>query len=113
MTPQSLFAPAQGGDHREDTSRSRSLMRHKQNLHHRLCTFGNLGSSRRRWLSLRIVFGVPEDPDKLGLAASLARPGGNSTGINFFLAEVTAKRLELLRALVPAATRVAVLVNGP
>jgi putative ABC transport system substrate-binding protein len=58
-----------------------------------------------------IVFMVAEDPIKLGLVASLARPDGNATGINFYSGELTAKRLELLRELVPSATREAVLVN--
>jgi putative ABC transport system substrate-binding protein len=61
--------------------------------------------------SVPIVFGVGEDPVKLGLVSSLARPSGNTTGINFFIQETGAKQLGLLHDLVPKAVRIAMLVN--
>ncbi len=61
--------------------------------------------------TIPVVFGVGEDPVKLGLVASVSHPGGNVTGINFFVHEAVTKRLALLRELVPKASRLAVIVN--
>ena len=61
--------------------------------------------------TIPIVFGEGEDPVRFGLVASLARPGGNATGVNFFAGEVVAKRLQLLHEMVPTAVRIAVFVD--
>lgn len=65
--------------------------------------------------AIPIVFLISSDPVAMDLVTSVARPGGNLTGINFLNRDLTSKRLELLRAMVPAATRLALLINpkGP
>jgi ABC-type uncharacterized transport system substrate-binding protein len=78
-----------------------------------IATPGNVPTraAKEATASIPIVFGVGEDPVELGIVASLTKPGGNATGINFLVGELTAKRLRLLHDMVPAAVRIAVLLN--
>src|SRR5262249_36378418 len=68
-------------------------------------------AAKQATTAVPIVFLVNEDPVRLGLVASLAKPGGSLTGVNFFAGELTAKRLDLMRELVPGAAHGGVLVN--
>jgi putative ABC transport system substrate-binding protein len=87
------------------------LIRHHADVIVTLFTMPAAQAAKARTSTIPIVFSVGDDPVKVGLVASLSRPGGNATGINFFSSEVTAKRLGLLRELLPKATRIGVLVN--
>jgi putative tryptophan/tyrosine transport system substrate-binding protein len=77
-----------------------------------IATFSNgVFAAKSATTTIPIVFVVSDNPVRVGLVASLARPGGNLTGVNFLNAQLSPKRLELLHELLPAATRVAVLVR--
>jgi putative ABC transport system substrate-binding protein len=87
------------------------LIQHHVNVIVTLFTTRAAQAAKAATTTIPIVFSGGDDPVKHGLVSSLSRPGGNATGINFFSAEITAKRLGLLRELLPKAARIGVLVN--
>ena len=98
------------GDYRRLSEMAADLVRRQVSL---IVTPGAAAGAQaaKNATTIPIVFAVGQDPVKLGLVESLARPGGNATGVNFFTNELVAKRMGLLRELLPTAARVAVLVN--
>jgi putative ABC transport system substrate-binding protein len=87
------------------------LIRHRVNVIVTLFTTAAAQAAKATTSTIPIVFSVGDDPVKHGLVSSLSQPGGNVTGVNFFSAEVTAKRLGLLHEFLPEAARIGVLVN--
>ena len=99
------------GQYNRSPELAADLIRHHVNVIVTLFTTAGALAAKAATSTIPIVFSIGDDPVKHGLVSSLSRPGGNVTGINFFSSEVTAKRLGLLRELLPKAARIGVLVN--
>jgi putative ABC transport system substrate-binding protein len=99
------------GDYRRLSEMAADLVRRQVSLIVTPGAAAGAQAAKNATSTIPIVFAVGQDPVKLGLVESLARPGGNATGVNIFNNELVAKRMGLLRELLPTAARVAVLVN--